>query len=174
MTVRMDWYSLASIVVSRKAATIPGDRIIAMANSWRVSIELRSLVMHTFYCNGFPHAIYFANRFVMNQIFTISIINYWLRYIYNNAFNENGFFLLSNHSTKYILTKIPQMVPYPPNTVTGCMAFSATRHPARDTGPAGTAPLRNNCALVVFSTMKMLTAAIGQRTLTDAKNIVSH
>lgn len=83
-------------------------------------------------------------------------------------------FFLSNHSTKYILTKIPQTVPYPPSTVTGCMAFSATRHPARDTGPAGTAPQRSNCASVVFSTMKMPTAVTGRRTLTDAKNIVSH
>lgn len=66
------------------------------------------------------------------------------------------------------------MVPYPPSTVTGCMVFSATRHLARDTGPAGTAPPQSNCASVVFSTTKMPTAATGRRTLTDVKNIVRH
>lgn len=50
-----------------------------------------------------------------------------------------------------------------PNTVTGCMAFSGTKHRAHAIGRAGMERQRSNCALAVCCTMKMPTAVTGLR-----------
>ena len=53
------------------------------------------------------------------------------------------------------------------------MEYSDTKHLAQDIGLAGTEPLQNNFASVVFYTMKTPMPVIGHKTLLDVKSIVS-
>lgn len=64
------------------------------------------------------------------------------------------------------------MAPFRRSTVIGCMASSDMRHPARDTGPAGTEQQQSSCASVVCYTTRMPIAVTGPRTLMVVKSIV--
>ena len=68
----------------------------------------------------------------------------------------------------------PQIHPSARNTVTGYMAYLATKPHVPDTGPVGTVLPQNNFALEAFYTMKKHTPATGHRMLADVRNIVSH